>query len=64
MDWMTFITSLIPFAMKVLGYLIDQSSLSAQMKQRFVDLVEQAASEGAISANLRDRFRDQFNAPG
>jgi hypothetical protein len=59
MNWM----DLLPYALKILGFLLDRSRLSDKAKQRFIDLVEQAASEGAISADLRDRFKRQQDEP-
>lgn len=57
MNW----SAWLPLALKILGYVIDKSALSDDAKQRFLDLVEQASKEGAISSDLRERFKKQLS---
>ena len=56
MNW----TELLPLGLKVLSWIIERSSLSAEAKKRFIALVEQAAQEGAVSSQLRDKFKKQM----
>lgn len=52
-----------PIVLKLLGWALERSSLSAEAKRRFFSFVEQAAEEGAISAGLRDKFKAQLEEP-